>query len=87
MFYFTFIFPISHQILKKQNKKMTVLKAFIIDIFLKKQVRNMTSSHFVAHLTTKIDRCQYGSEHLSVLDQFIRILDETLLKWTIMLEV
>lgn len=66
---------------------MTGLKAFIIDIFLKKQVRNMTSSHFVAHLTTKIDRCQYGSEHLSVLDQFIRILDETLLKWTIMLEV
>lgn len=67
---------------------MTVLKAFIIDIFKKKkQVRNMTSSHFVAHLTTKIDRCQYGSEHLSVLDQFIRILDETLLKWTIMLEV
>lgn len=47
----------------------------------------MTSSHFVAHLTNKIDRCQYGSEHLSVLDQFIRILDETLLKWTIMLEV
>lgn len=87
MFYFTFIFPISHQILKKQNKKMTVLKAFIIDIFKKKQVRNMTSSHFVTHLTTKIDRCQYGSEHLSVLDQFIRILDETLLKWTIMPEV
>lgn len=47
----------------------------------------MTSSHFVTHLTTKIDRCQYGSEHLSVLDQFIRILDETLLKWTIMPEV
>lgn len=66
---------------------MTGLKAFIIDIFFKKQVRNMTSSHFVAHLTTKIDRCQYGSEHLSVLDQFIRILDETILKWTIMLEV
>lgn len=67
---------------------MTVLKAFIIDIFLKKkQVQNMTSSHFVTHLTTKIDPCQYGSEHLSVLDQFIRILDETLLKWTIMPEV
>lgn len=68
---------------------MTVLKAFIIDIFKKNstKVRNMTSSHFVTHLTTKIDRCQYGSEHLSVLDQFIRILDETLLKWTIMPEV
>lgn len=31
---------------------------------------------FAVHLTTKVDRYQNGSEHISVLDHFFRILDK-----------
>lgn len=31
---------------------------------------------FAVHLTTKVDRYQHGSEHISVLDHFFRILDK-----------
>lgn len=31
---------------------------------------------FALYLTTKVDRYQNGSEHISVIDHFFRILDK-----------